>query len=111
MQILDSAPRDFEYEGEMTADLALDHELLLRHYPFARLTGAANILVMPSLSASNISAKLLRKIGADSVISARSSWALAQARQHPADGRGRERYRHRRADGRLAVALCWLRLA
>lgn len=69
LAILDSAPRDFEYDGEMTADLALDHDLLKRFYPFARLTGNANILVMPSLHAANITSKLLRKIGAESVVS------------------------------------------
>lgn len=69
LAILDSAPRDFEYEGEMTADLALDNEMLKRYYPFARLTGDANILIMPSLHAANITSKLLRKIGAESVIS------------------------------------------
>lgn len=69
ISILDSAPRDFEYEGEMTADLALDYEALKKFYPFARLTGPANILVMPSLHAANISSKLLRKMGSDTVIS------------------------------------------
>lgn len=69
LAILDSAPRDFEYEGEMTADLALDNEMLKRFYPFARLTGNANILIMPSLHAANITSKLLRKIGAESVVS------------------------------------------
>ena len=69
LKLLDSAPRDFEYEGEMTADLALDYETLKKYYPFARLSGAANILIMPTLHAANISAKLLRRIGADSVIS------------------------------------------
>lgn len=69
IEILDRAPQDFEYEGEMAADLALDFDALKKFYPFARLTGPANILVMPSLHAANISSKILRKIGADSVIS------------------------------------------
>ncbi|MGE3771012.1 MAG: NADP-dependent malic enzyme [Bdellovibrionales bacterium] len=69
LAILDSSPRDFEYEGEMTADLAMDYDLLKKFYPFARLTGPANIMVMPSLHAANIASKLLRKIGAESVIS------------------------------------------
>jgi malate dehydrogenase (oxaloacetate-decarboxylating)(NADP+) len=69
VKLLDSAPRDFEYEGEMTADMALDFDLLQRFYPFARLTGPANILIMPSLHAANIVSKMMRKMGADSVIS------------------------------------------
>ncbi|MEA3030972.1 MAG: hypothetical protein QOG13_2297 [Sphingomonadales bacterium] len=58
---------DFEYEGEMSPDTALDPDLQ-RLYPFMRLTGPANVLVMPGLQTANISAKLLRELGGDSVI-------------------------------------------
>jgi len=58
---------DFEYEGEMSPDTALDPELQ-KLYPFMRLTGPANVLVMPGLQTANISAKLLRELGGDSVI-------------------------------------------
>ncbi len=58
---------DFEYEGEMSPDTALDPELQ-KLYPFMRLNGPANVLVMPGLQSANISAKLLRELGGDAVI-------------------------------------------
>ncbi|MDA8230070.1 MAG: NADP-dependent malic enzyme [Magnetospirillum sp.] len=65
--ILDSREVDFEFDGEMAADVALDPELQ-RHYPFCRLSGPANVLVMPSLYAANISSKLIQKLGGGTVI-------------------------------------------
>ncbi|MEJ7926918.1 NADP-dependent malic enzyme [Sphingobium sp. AN641] len=65
--ILDQRGVDFEYEGEMAADVALN-PTVMRNYPFSRLSGPANILVMPGLQSANISAKLLRELGGDSVI-------------------------------------------
>jgi malate dehydrogenase (oxaloacetate-decarboxylating)(NADP+) len=53
----------FEYDGEMAVDIALDYDLMKRLYPFCRLTGPANVLVMPNLQAANIAAKLLQNIG------------------------------------------------
>jgi malate dehydrogenase (oxaloacetate-decarboxylating)(NADP+) len=58
----------FEYDGEMTADVALDYDLMKRLYPFCRLTGPANVLVMPNLQAANIAAKLLHNIGGVNLI-------------------------------------------
>ncbi|MGE5517733.1 MAG: NADP-dependent malic enzyme [Bacteroidota bacterium] len=58
---------DFEVDGEMAADVALDPDLL-RHYPFCRLSGPANVLVMPGLHSANISWKLMQKLGGGSVI-------------------------------------------
>jgi len=58
---------DFEYEGEMPPDVALNPEMQ-KFYPFSRLTGPANVLVMPGLQTANISAKLLRELGGDAVI-------------------------------------------
>jgi malate dehydrogenase (oxaloacetate-decarboxylating)(NADP+) len=58
---------DFEYEGEMSPDVALN-PAMQRIYPFSRLTGPANVLVMPGLQTANISAKLLRELGGDAVI-------------------------------------------
>ena len=58
---------DFEYEGEMSPDTALDPDLQ-KLYPFMRLTGPANVLVMPGLQTANISAKLLRELAGDAVI-------------------------------------------
>jgi malate dehydrogenase (oxaloacetate-decarboxylating)(NADP+) len=61
--VLDHRKPDFEYEGEMQADVALDFELMRRLYPFSRLKGPANILVMPALHSANISAKLMQQLG------------------------------------------------
>ncbi|MGE5270242.1 MAG: NADP-dependent malic enzyme, partial [Thiohalocapsa sp.] len=61
--LLDSQHADFEYDGEMSADVALDHALMRQLYPFCRLSGPANILVMPSLNSANIVAKLLPYLG------------------------------------------------
>ncbi len=63
VQILDEKKVGFEYEGELAADVALDYDLMKRLYPFSRLTGSANVLVMPNLQAANISAKLVQHIG------------------------------------------------
>ena len=66
--VLDERKVDFEYEGEMTADIALDYELMQARYPFSRLKGPANILVMPGLHSANISFKLMQQLGGGSVI-------------------------------------------
>jgi malate dehydrogenase (oxaloacetate-decarboxylating)(NADP+) len=58
---------DFEYEGEMAPDAALNPRVM-KSYPFSRLSGPANVLVMPGLQSANLSAKLLRELGGDSVI-------------------------------------------
>ncbi|QJE73866.1 NADP-dependent malic enzyme [Aerophototrophica crusticola] len=59
---------DFEFDGEMSADVALDHELMKRLYPFCRLSGPANVLIMPALHAANIGAKLLQKFGGGTLV-------------------------------------------
>jgi malate dehydrogenase (oxaloacetate-decarboxylating)(NADP+) len=68
VRILDSIHCDFEYEGEMGPDVALNFDMQERYYPFSRLTGPANILVMPGLQSANLSAKLLRELGGESVL-------------------------------------------
>ena len=65
--VLDQRQVSFEYEGEMAPDVALNPKQLA-NYPFARLSGPANVLIMPGLQSANISAKLLRELGGDSVI-------------------------------------------
>ncbi|MBI4967502.1 MAG: NADP-dependent malic enzyme [Rhodospirillales bacterium] len=65
--ILDRQKPDFEYDGEMAADVALDGELM-KLYPFCRLKGPANVLVMPGLYSAAISAKLLTKLGGGTTI-------------------------------------------
>ncbi|MGH6931438.1 MAG: NADP-dependent malic enzyme [Dongiaceae bacterium] len=59
---------DFEYDGEMQANVALDFELMRQRYPFCRLSGPANVLIMPALHSANISAKLLQMLGGGTVI-------------------------------------------
>jgi malate dehydrogenase (oxaloacetate-decarboxylating)(NADP+) len=68
VKLLDTIVTDFEYEGEMGPDVALNHEMQAKFYPFSRLTGPANILIMPGLQSANISAKLMRAISAESVL-------------------------------------------
>ena len=58
---------DFEYDGEMCADVALNPDRM-KLYPFCRLTGPANVLIMPALHSANISSKLLQELGGGSVI-------------------------------------------
>ncbi|MCC5604768.1 NADP-dependent malic enzyme [Nostoc sp. CHAB 5714] len=57
----------FEFEGEMAPDVALNPKVAAS-YPFSRLSGPANVLIMPGLQSANLSAKLLRELGGDSVI-------------------------------------------
>tara|TARA_B100000941_G_C28164561_1_gene379045 strand:- start:28 stop:543 length:516 start_codon:yes stop_codon:yes gene_type:complete len=66
--LLDDRKVDFEYDGEMTTDTALDFELMQRIYPFCRLSGPANVLVMPDLHSASISSKLLHAQGDGGVI-------------------------------------------
>ena len=68
VKILDGFQADFEYEGEMAPDVALNFEMQQRYYPFTRLSGPANILVMPGLQSASLSAKLLRAVGGESVL-------------------------------------------
>lgn len=68
VQILDERGVNFEYEGEMAPDVALRPDLRRELYPFSRLTGPANILIMPDLHTANISYKLLAELGASRII-------------------------------------------
>jgi len=65
--ILDARKPNFEYEGDIPPDVALNPAMMAR-YPFCRLSGPANVLVMPGLQSANLSAKLLRELGGDRVI-------------------------------------------
>jgi len=68
LKILDETQVSFEYEGEMNAEVALNYELQKRVYPFSRLSGPANVLVLPGLNAANISAGLVQQLGGGTVI-------------------------------------------
>jgi malate dehydrogenase (oxaloacetate-decarboxylating)(NADP+) len=67
VQILESRGVDFEYDGEMAIDVALDKDKLAL-YPFARITDAANVLIMPAIHSASISTKLLQQMGQASVM-------------------------------------------
>jgi malate dehydrogenase (oxaloacetate-decarboxylating)(NADP+) len=58
---------DFEYEGEMPPELALEPEAR-GAYPFMRLSGPANVLIMPAIHSASISTKLLASLGAATVV-------------------------------------------
>ncbi len=66
-RLLDQRRLDFEYDGEMAADVALNMELRSA-YPFCRLTGPANVLIMPAFHSASISTKLLQELGGATVI-------------------------------------------
>jgi malate dehydrogenase (oxaloacetate-decarboxylating)(NADP+) len=67
VKILDGKRVDFEYDGEMAADVALNPELAAA-YPFCRLSGPANVLVMPAFHSASISTKMLQELGGATVI-------------------------------------------
>ena len=64
---LDARSVNFEYEGEMTADVALNMKAM-EAYPFCRLTGPANILVVPARHSASISVKLMQEMAGATVI-------------------------------------------
>ena len=65
--VLDRRGADFEYEGEMTPDVALNPEVMAQ-YPFCRLTGPANILVVPARHSAAISVKMMQELAGATVI-------------------------------------------
>jgi malate dehydrogenase (oxaloacetate-decarboxylating)(NADP+) len=67
VRILDGMRVDFEYDGEMAADVALNRDLLAQ-YPFSRLTAPANVLVMPAFHSAAISTKMLQELGGAMVL-------------------------------------------
>lgn len=67
IRMLDGMNVDFEYEGEMPPELALDPEAR-SSYPFMRLTGDANVLVMPAIHSASISTRLVQALGGATVI-------------------------------------------
>ncbi|KMO44933.1 malic enzyme [Methylobacterium tarhaniae] len=67
VRILDGMRVDFEYDGEMSADVALNKDLLAQ-YPFSRLKQPANVLVMPAFHSASISTKMLQELGGAQVL-------------------------------------------
>jgi malate dehydrogenase (oxaloacetate-decarboxylating)(NADP+) len=66
-RVLDERGVDFEYEGEMTVDVALNPQAM-EAYPFSRLCGPANVLVVPARHSASISVKLMQELGGATVI-------------------------------------------
>ena len=67
VKILNRRRVDFEFDGEMAADVALNATLMER-YPFIGLSGPANVLVMPAFHSASISTKMLQELGGSTVI-------------------------------------------
>jgi malate dehydrogenase (oxaloacetate-decarboxylating)(NADP+) len=67
VRLLDARGVDFEYDGEMSPDVALDPSFRAL-YPFCRLTGPANVLVMPGLHSAHITSRLAPRLGGGSTI-------------------------------------------
>ena len=65
--VLDKRNVDFEYDGEMAADVALSRDAMAL-YPFCRLTAPANVLVMPAAHSASISTKMLQQLGGITVV-------------------------------------------
>ncbi|MGO9173552.1 MAG: NADP-dependent malic enzyme [Rhodomicrobium sp.] len=67
VKLLDARGVDFEYDGEMGADVALNRRAMSL-YPFCRLTDTANVLIMPASHAASISTRMLQEFGGGTVI-------------------------------------------
>ena len=67
VRILQEHQVDFEFDGDMAADVALSRDLM-RHYPFCKLSDTANVLVMPAFHAASISTKMLKELGGATII-------------------------------------------
>ena len=66
-EVLQQRGVDFEFEGEMAVDVALNVQEM-KKYPFSRLTGPANVLVVPARHSASISVKLMQEMGGATVI-------------------------------------------
>ena len=67
VKLLDLRGVNFEYDGEMGADVALNPEKMAL-YPFCRLSGPANVLVMPAFHSASISTLMLQELGGATII-------------------------------------------
>ncbi|SDZ92383.1 NADP-dependent malic enzyme [Rubrimonas cliftonensis] len=62
VRLLDAEGADFDYEGEMHVDVAVDPALRERIFPNSRLEGAANLLIMPSMDAATAAKNVLKSL-------------------------------------------------
>ena len=68
VKLLAERGADFEFDGEMAADVALDPALRAALYPFCRLTGPANVLIMPGIHAAHILTRAVPQLTSSTVI-------------------------------------------
>jgi malate dehydrogenase (oxaloacetate-decarboxylating)(NADP+) len=68
VKLLTERGADFEFDGEMSADVALDPALRAALYPFCRLTGPANVLIMPGIHAAHILTRAVPRLTSSTVI-------------------------------------------
>jgi len=66
--LMDARGVDFEYDGEMSVSTALNHDIMREIYPFCRLSGPANVLVMPALHSAHIVIRMLQELDTGTVI-------------------------------------------
>ena len=66
--LLENSHVDFDFDGEVQADVAVNHHLQKSEYPFCNLKGSANVLIFPDLASANISYKLLSNLSEASCI-------------------------------------------
>ena len=67
VELLDAMKVDFEYDGEMAADVALNRDKL-HAYPFCRLSDVANVLIMPAFHSASIATNMLQELGGATLI-------------------------------------------
>ncbi|HXZ68540.1 MAG TPA: phosphate acyltransferase, partial [Alphaproteobacteria bacterium] len=67
VRLLDERGADFEYDGEMAVNVALN-PAAQRAYPFMRLKGPANVLIMPAIHSASISTRIIQELGGATVI-------------------------------------------
>ncbi len=67
VELLDQRGVDFEYDGEMAADVALSREAM-QAYPFCRLSDTANVLIMPAFHSASITTKMMKELGGATLI-------------------------------------------
>jgi malate dehydrogenase (oxaloacetate-decarboxylating)(NADP+) len=67
LEIIRARMPDLEIEGEMHGDAALSEEVRLKAFPNSRLKGGANLLIMPTLDAANISFNLMKVVGGSGI--------------------------------------------
>ena len=98
VSLLDKRQVDFEYDGDMAADVALNREAM-KQYPFCRLSDTANVLIMPAFHSASISTKMLKELGGATLIGPMLVGLDALGADLPARRQGQRRRQHGGAGG------------